>query len=98
MLMSGGSGGGGNGGRSGGGGGDAITLGGQVIKKGMTSSQLDAAIVGATKGERYDSRGGTPTGIAGQKAFVDAVKKAGIKASDYEAGTSWNSRLNRWLK
>lgn len=92
--MGGGSGGGGSGGRSGGG---AMVLGGQVIRKGMTSSQLDAAIVGATKGERYDSRGGTLAGIAGQKEFVRALKKAGVKASDYEKGTSWNSRLSRWL-
>jgi hypothetical protein len=74
-----------------------MILGGQVIKPGMTGSQLDSALFGVTNGERYDSRGGTPKGIEGQKAFVEAVKKAGIKASDYEEGTSWNSRLKRWL-
>ena len=92
--MGGNSGGGGKPGRGGGGGdgGEPIkvfVMGGQMIKKGLTTSQIDEVMnaSGAT--------GGTPEYKAHMKKVASAFKAAGIKPSDYDEGTRGYGKIER---
>lgn len=90
--MCGGSGGGGKPGRGGGGGGEptkVLVLGGQVIKKGLTTLQIDEVMnaSGAT--------GGTPEYKAHMKKVASAFKAAGIKPSNYDEGTRGYGKIER---